>query len=124
MDDITLFDGPCGRDTARAVRSALAAALPAPRRGDVALAATELITNAVRAGASTVRVTLSVSRSHLSIAVRDDAPGIPVPRQPLAIEEAGRGLHIVAAVADGWGYDNESEHSKTVWARFGINADD
>lgn len=69
---------------------------------DVVLVASELVTNAVRAGSSTIEVILVGGPSGLELTVADDAAGVP--RQRSAGPEAlsGRGLGIVAELADSW----------------------
>ena len=61
---------------------------------DVVLIASELVTNAVRAGAAWVDLTLKVTRQRLDLVVADDAHGWPV--LVTADEEAigGRGLRL------------------------------
>jgi anti-sigma regulatory factor (Ser/Thr protein kinase) len=117
-----LFDGPCDTTTASTVRRALRdlqAVLEVRSRTveDLELAATELITNAVRAGALHLDIQLSVLLPRLELAVTDDGPGMPTPREPAPGAVTGRGLQILAALADEWGY-TAGEISKTVWARF------
>jgi serine/threonine-protein kinase RsbW len=69
---------------------------------DVVLIASELVTNAVRAGARWVELTLRVTRRRLDLVVADDAAGWPV--LATADDEAvrGRGLGIVNQLADAW----------------------
>ncbi len=69
---------------------------------DVVLIASELVTNAVRAGAAWVDLTLKVTRQRLDLVVADDAHGWPV--LVTADEEAigGRGLGLVDQLADAW----------------------
>ena len=42
----------------------------------------------------------------------------PVPRQPTHFAETGRGLHIVAALSDQWGYTTPTDMGKVLWALF------
>ena len=44
------------------------------------------------------------------------APGLPVPAEPGATDVHGRGLQIIAALADEWGCQ-PAPLGKTVWAR-------
>ena len=69
---------------------------------DVVIIASELVTNAVRAGADWVDLTVRVTHQRLDLLVEDDAVGWPA----LAITDdeavSGRGLHIVDELADAW----------------------
>jgi anti-sigma regulatory factor (Ser/Thr protein kinase) len=76
----------------------------------------ELVTNAIRASAwlyPLVTVVLWADRVNLLIEVCDNAPGVPVPT--VSPDESGRGLHLVCALSDNWGYYLNS-CGKTVWA--------
>jgi anti-sigma regulatory factor (Ser/Thr protein kinase) len=92
-----------------AARRWVASALPevtrdevGPRIEDVVLVTSELVTNSVRAGARAIDVELLASRDDLELRVTDDAPGWPEARQPDWDEAHGRGLAIVADIADHW----------------------
>ena len=77
-------------------------ATPGPRPEDVVLVASELVTNAVRAGASRIGVELTAVGECLELGVTDDATGWPTTRHPSWDETGGRGLAIVEKVADEW----------------------
>ncbi len=93
---------------------------------DVALAVSELTTNAVRHAVSAFSLVLEVRRSTVRVAVRDrtpliagtsntDAPeGYLVP-QPL------HGLGIIAAIAAIWGVE-ATDDGKVVWAELDVLA--
>jgi len=71
----------------------------------VALLTSELVTNAVRYEASpTVTVALRCSAGDLRVEVHDSSRAMPVPADASADAENGRGLIIVAALADEWGF--------------------
>jgi anti-sigma regulatory factor (Ser/Thr protein kinase) len=80
----------------------LAHAGVSPRSDDLVLVVSELVTNSVRAGARTVEVELVAAGDDVELHVTDDAPGLPEPRTPDWDEVHGRGLAIVADVADAW----------------------
>ena len=69
---------------------------------DVVLVVSELVTNAVEAGASTLELSLAVTPRRLELVVEDDAAGWPVRAEVPADATHGRGLNIVAALSDRW----------------------
>jgi anti-sigma regulatory factor (Ser/Thr protein kinase) len=73
-----------------------------PQGDDVVLIVSELVTNAVRAGAGTIDVDLFATRDVVELRVTDDASGWPTPRQYGADDIGGRGLAIVEELADSW----------------------
>jgi anti-sigma regulatory factor (Ser/Thr protein kinase) len=93
---------------------------------DVALSATELITNAVRhcrVTAAQIEVALSIQDEYLVLEVsdpdKDKLPCLSISADPR--ETGGRGLVLVAEVSDAWGH-RQCEYVKFVWARFLIRA--
>ncbi|MFI6699180.1 ATP-binding protein [Streptomyces sp. NPDC050509] len=92
---------------------------------DVELVASELVTNAVRhcrVSYAEVEVTLHVDWGDLVLEVSDpDRSRLPQLREGCPEdEEGGRGLLLVAGLADGWGC-RELAYGKCVWARFALN---
>ncbi|WP_030734649.1 ATP-binding protein [Streptomyces sp. NRRL S-31] len=89
------------------------------------LSVNELVTNAVshcRVGSARVRVTLILCDRELVLEVSDpDRDHLPRPRDPGPDEEGGRGLALVAALADTWGH-RRGPYTKTVWACFTLGA--
>jgi Histidine kinase-like ATPase domain len=101
---------------------------------DIALVASELVTNAVRhgvgatmpphaAGARTpaappVRLSLAHWTSRVVCSVRDPSDQGPAARTPDFIAESGRGLHLVASCSDAWGWHPLAGAGKVVWALF------
>lgn len=69
------------------------------------LLASELVTNAVlhATGGSSCRVICARSGAVLTVSVIDHGAGVPVLRQGSATEPGGRGLFLVASLADDWG---------------------
>ncbi|MDX3386803.1 ATP-binding protein [Streptomyces niveiscabiei] len=85
---------------------------------------TELVTNAIIHGqamrGSHVAVTYHLDGTRLRIEVRDAATGTPALTPPLlGDEDAGRGLHLVAALSDAWGV-KRNVIGKTVWAHLAV----
>jgi anti-sigma regulatory factor (Ser/Thr protein kinase) len=68
----------------------------------VVLTASELVTNAVQAGASAIEVTVRVSPRRLNLVVTDDAEGWPTPTSAAMDDTTGRGLSIVDQLTDSW----------------------
>ena len=87
----------------------------------------ELVANAVdatvAAGAGAgdrIRLCLGPHHGRPLLEVWDPSPRMPVVREPDFVSESGRGLHIVAALAAGFGwYETRERGGKVVWARLG-----
>jgi two-component sensor histidine kinase len=123
MPSLTLFSGPCSPQLAEQLRRQLEtrqvqSVVPPLVRDDLSLAATELVSNACKAGANSVDVTLVAESNKIEIQVADDAPGIPRMGAPGPYDTSGRGLMILAALATQWGTVSIPNDGKTVWARF------
>ncbi|MDQ0775436.1 anti-sigma regulatory factor (Ser/Thr protein kinase) [Streptomyces aurantiacus] len=92
----------------------------------VTLLANELVTNAVthcRVPCARVQIALALDGPELVLEVSDpDKDRLPRPHDSAPDEESGRGLALVAALADSWGH-RQGPYSKCVWARFTL-ADD
>ncbi|MDH6122728.1 ATP-binding protein [Kitasatospora sp. GAS204B] len=84
------------------------------------LIVTELVSNAVKHGSrrgERVFVRLDVSPARLRIDVHDASRVRPVVRDVDALEEHGRGLRVVVALADEWGFGSRPYgFGKIVWA--------
>jgi anti-sigma regulatory factor (Ser/Thr protein kinase) len=68
----------------------------------VVLTASELVTNAVQAGATAIEITVRVTPRRLDLVVVDDAEGWPTPTSATLDDTAGRGLSIVDQLTDRW----------------------
>lgn len=68
-----------------------------------ALLTSEVVTNAVIHGEGTVLVRAHTGGGRLRVEVQDDGDGAPVVSQAGREAEGGRGLALVAALADDWG---------------------
>ena len=104
---------------------------------DAELIVSELTGNAVTASADTdgrpvyvdghipvIRVCLLTDGVRLLIEVRDQAPGIPVLRQVADHEESGRGLVLVSAISNTWGWNPaKGQQGKVVWAELSLLED-
>jgi anti-sigma regulatory factor (Ser/Thr protein kinase) len=86
---------------------------------DVELIASELVTNAVKAGPADVALELVIHRDLISVAVTDSAPGVARMRDPSPDADSGRGLLIVDRLATSWGVDYLAG-GKRVWAELPV----
>ncbi|MFE1873198.1 SpoIIE family protein phosphatase [Streptomyces sp. NPDC059496] len=76
----------------------------------------ELVTNAIRYGREPIRVRLIFDRS-LICEVYDGSSTAPRLRQAASTDEGGRGLYLVAQLAQAWGTRYTAE-GKVIWAEF------
>jgi len=99
----------------------------AERREDVAVVVSELLTNALQhalpdsAGSRPqwpIRLGLLKTGPCVLCAVADPSKMAPATRTPVSLAETGRGLHIICALSDKWGYTPPSDMGKVVWAMF------
>ncbi|AXE90483.1 Phosphoserine phosphatase RsbU [Streptomyces sp. Go-475] len=81
------------------------------------LVVSELVTNAVRYGRPPIRLRLIRDRS-LLCEVSDAGSTTPHLRRARAFDEGGRGLLLVAQLAERWG-TRHARQGKTVWAELG-----
>ena len=82
---------------------------------DAALVVSELVTNAVQAGCTAAVLSLAVEGDRVRITVTDDTGGQPRVAHSGPSDVRGRGLAIVAALADSWGF-GPRDVGKEVWA--------
>jgi anti-sigma regulatory factor (Ser/Thr protein kinase) len=99
----------------------------ADREADVSVVVSELLSNAVRHGlrpttdmpGRPIRLGLVHTGPSIMCAVADPSERLPVPREPLWLEESGRGLHVIASLSDQWGScPSPGQPGKVVWATF------
>jgi hypothetical protein len=120
-----------GTGSVRAARDFTVATLhrwdAAERSDDIVVVVSELLTNALRhalPGVGAVRPRRPIRLGLLQpgtcvlCAVADPAKAVPVPQAPSCLAETGRGLHIICALSDQWGYTTLSGTGKVVWATF------
>jgi anti-sigma regulatory factor (Ser/Thr protein kinase) len=97
----------------------------------IELVVSELVTNAVRAsldhddrprysadtGLACVHLRLSTERLAALVEVWDENARLPEPAEPGMADESGRGLMLVDAIAERWGWELPSSgRGKVVWA--------
>jgi anti-sigma regulatory factor (Ser/Thr protein kinase) len=81
---------------------------------DASIAVTELASNSVRHAHSPFTVTLIIDAFSVVVEVHDESVTLPVLRE--ADSSSGRGLHLIAAVAENWGA-RLAPNGKVVFAR-------
>lgn len=90
---------------------------------DLALVASELVTNAVlHVGSNSGReigVTLRLSPECVRLEVRDSGASLPTPREASDGDQSGRGLFLVGMLADRWDTITQVV-GKTVFAEFDL----
>jgi anti-sigma regulatory factor (Ser/Thr protein kinase) len=93
--------------------------------GDAEMIVSELVTNAVEASTllserPPVSLRLLLTGKSLVIEVWDHSPLDLEPREPDADDECGRGLTVVAALSNRWGWERSSDRRKVVWAELAL----
>ncbi len=104
---------------ARAWLGARVASFPRLFVEDALVVVSELVTNAVRHGRPDIVVGIDHLPDGVRVRVRDEGAGVPLlpGAQPSPDRDCGRGLLLVAAMADGWGVVTHGAGAgKTVWA--------
>jgi anti-sigma regulatory factor (Ser/Thr protein kinase) len=82
---------------------------------DAVLVLSELVMNAMVHAAAGCTIELRHSADLLRLEVRDRSPQVPVMRSVGPSDVGGRGLHVVDAVAEAWGWEPTAD-GKRVWA--------
>jgi anti-sigma regulatory factor (Ser/Thr protein kinase) len=99
----------------------------ARRCDDITIVVSEMVTNALRhalravgdaRGRLPIRVGLYNPGPWVLCAVADPSQAVPVPQAAGCFAETGRGLHIIRALSDDWGYTAPDDAGKVVWAMF------
>jgi anti-sigma regulatory factor (Ser/Thr protein kinase) len=93
--------------------------------GDAEMIVSELITNAIEASTllperPPVSLRLLLTGKSLVIEVWDHSPLDLEPREADADDECGRGLTVVAALSDRWGWERTGHDRKVVWAELAL----
>ena len=84
-------------------QTAQAVALPEEVTVDLALLVSEVVTNAVIHARTPFLVEVLVTDRLIRVAIEDEAPDLPRPREVTAEATTGRGLLILDRLADRWG---------------------
>jgi anti-sigma regulatory factor (Ser/Thr protein kinase) len=88
------------------------------QRSDMAdtacLLTSELVTNALVHSGAPVELVVDLTKARLAVEVIDGSTDSPVPREAAALATGGRGLAMVAHLADAWGVTRVVP-GKSVW---------
>lgn len=113
-------DATAARESRRFCEQVIAACLGRgrwvrPLVDDACLISSEMVTNSVAAGCTTLSLSVTIHREWLRLDVFDNAQGMPriAHTGPEAFD--GRGLTIVAALSSAWGFD-AAPTGKQTWA--------
>jgi anti-sigma regulatory factor (Ser/Thr protein kinase) len=106
--------------TARVEAAALLADLEIDHTYEAQVIIDELAANAVVHAKTEFELTIERWQNGLRIIVRDLSRLKPYIQYPDALAESGRGLFMLADVADDWGY-HPTEDGKCVWANVFVN---
>ena len=87
---------------------------------DIATVASEMVTNAISAGSTTIQLSLALGPDSVRVEVADDAAGDVVPAEPGPEDPRGRGLVVVRAIAKAWGV-TVTDGTKQVWAEVPVD---
>jgi len=109
-----------GVGTPRAARRAVAELLgPHPRRDDLLLCVSEVVTNAVLHARSPQQLTVTTEGDHLIVEVTDLDATMPVRREHDPTAPTGRGLLILDQLTSKWGA-RATRDGKAVWFEFDL----
>lgn len=84
------------------------------------LAASELVANSLQHGTPPMRLRLRRTDRRLIVEVTDGDDHLPRRRRADPVDEAGRGISIVATVASAWGSRRTPGGGKSVWCEFAL----
>ncbi|MDX3077962.1 SpoIIE family protein phosphatase [Streptomyces sp. NPDC088354] len=84
------------------------------------LAASELVANSLQHGVPPMRLRLRRTDRRLIIEVTDGDDHLPRRRRAEPVDEAGRGISIIATIASGWGSRRTPGGGKAVWCEFAL----
>lgn len=84
------------------------------------LAASELVANSLQHGVPPMRLRLRRTDRRLIIEVTDGDDHMPRRRRAEPVDEAGRGISIIATIASAWGSRRTPGGGKAVWCEFAL----
>jgi anti-sigma regulatory factor (Ser/Thr protein kinase) len=93
--------------------------LPEPLGDQLALVASELVTNAVLHAHTPLTLTVELRDDHVRVSVRDGSSAPAALRHYRQDALTGRGLGVIAAVSQAWGVEPAVD-GKVIWAEFDL----
>ncbi|WP_030623391.1 ATP-binding SpoIIE family protein phosphatase [Streptomyces sclerotialus] len=84
------------------------------------LAASELVANSLQHGTPPMRLRLRRTDRRLIVEVTDGDEHLPRRRRAEPVDEAGRGISIIATIASNWGSRRTPGGGKAVWCEFAL----
>ena len=84
------------------------------------LASSELVANSLQHGTPPMRLRLRRTDRRLIVEVTDGDEHLPRRRRAEPVDEAGRGISIVATIASAWGSRRTPDGGKSVWCEFAL----
>ncbi|WP_262703419.1 MULTISPECIES: ATP-binding SpoIIE family protein phosphatase [Streptomyces] len=119
---LELLGGVEAAPRARAFASGVLASwrFPMELRDLGVLAASELVANSLQHGTPPMRLRLRRTDRRLIIEVTDGDEHLPRRRRAEPVDEAGRGISIVATIASAWGSRRTPGGGKAVWCEFAL----
>ncbi|MFD8812890.1 ATP-binding protein [Streptomyces sp. NPDC059627] len=106
----------------RSVRAALLSWGADEIADDMAVVASELVSNALKYTGGEAAVRLRLAKGQAQLEVEDGSAQQPAQRRVGAEDEKGRGLLLVEALAAEWGWRLRRRGAKTVWASLPLPA--
>jgi len=121
---LELLGGVEAAPRARAFASGVLASwrFPMELRDLGVLAASELVANSLQHGTPPMRLRLRRTDRRLIIEVTDGDDHLPRRRRAEPVDEAGRGISIIATIASSWGSRRTPGGGKAVWCEFALPA--
>ena len=92
-----------------------------PRRPELEVLTSEVVANAVTHAGTDVTVQVQSVNGRARVEVHDGCDDLPELQVPGARLRTGRGLAIVDALADAWGYRRIAGDGKVVWFELGLD---
>jgi anti-sigma regulatory factor (Ser/Thr protein kinase) len=122
---VVVHEFPADRAAVSAARELVAATLrdwsvPEATADSINLLASELVTNAVLYARPPFWLRLRRTAGQVMLEVHDGATFLPRRQRPTLTDEHGRGLQLVALLADRWG-SRPTATGKVVWCMFAID---